>query len=86
MTNWLMNLIPGGWLTVIAGSAIALLGVLWRMLAGAKKAGRDEQLAKEAKARAKNLEDVRRAQDAAARVSPDPAGELSDPNNRDLRR
>lgn len=83
MTNWLMNLIPGGWLTVIAGSAIALLGVLWRMLAGAKKAGRDEQLAKEAKARAKNLEDVKRAQDAAARVSNDPADELSDPHNRD---
>jgi hypothetical protein len=86
MTNWLMNLIPGGWLTVIAGSAIALLGVLWRMLAGAKKAGRDEQLVKEAKARAKNLEDVKRAQDAAARVDSNPAGELSDPNNRDLRR
>ena len=85
--SWLLDLVPGGGLTVIAGAALAGLLALWRIIAGAKKAGRDEQLAKEAKARAKNLDDVRRAQDAAAGVRPaTPEQLLNDPHNRDNRR
>lgn len=60
---------------LMAGAA---LGVVWGMLASARKAGRDEQKAKEGEARAENLQRIKDA--AAAR----PAGGVSDdPHNLD---
>lgn len=64
----------------IAAGALALFG----FGAKAKKAGVDEQKAKEADERAKNLDDVRKAKDAADAVRPaDPDSLSDDPNNRD---
>lgn len=78
--DWLVNLIPGGNFTVIAAGVIAAATAILAMFAGVKKAGRDEQKAKEADARAKNID---RIADAAAAK---PRGSLSDdPNNRDNR-
>lgn len=78
--DWLLNLIPGGSLTVIIGGILAVIAAGWRLLAGAKKAGVNEQKAKEAKARAENLDRIKRAADVR------PAGGVSDdPYNRDNR-
>lgn len=82
--EWLLNLIPGGSATAtlgaILGTVILAIGAGWKLLASAKKAGINEQKAKEAKARDQNLDRIKRAADAR------PAGGLSDdPNNRDNR-
>jgi hypothetical protein len=78
--DWLLSLIPGGQLTVILGAAGAALLALWRILAGIKQSGVDKQKAKEAEAREKNLDRIKRAADAR------PTGGVSDdPNNRDKR-
>ncbi|MDI1266807.1 MAG: hypothetical protein PS018_26440 [bacterium] len=64
-------------LAAVAG-AVALIASAWAALRGAKKAGIDEQKAKEAEARAKNLDRIKRAADAR------PSGSLhNDPRNRD---
>lgn len=78
MIDLILSLIPGGNITVIltaiAGAAIAL----WRIVAGIKQSGVNQQKAKEAEARAENLDRIKRAADAR------PRGELSnDPYNRD---
>lgn len=72
--------------TLIAGGiaiVLAVLGVMWRLLAVAKKSGIDEQKTKEAQARETDLEKIKRAADAGAHVD---AGKLSDdPYDRDRR-
>lgn len=80
MTALVASIVATVWPYLIAGGAIilALLGYG----AQRKSAGVAEQKAKEAEARAKNLDDIRRSNDAAAGVRVD---ELSDPNNRDNR-
>lgn len=80
MLDALLSLIPGGNLTVILAAVGAGLLALWRIFAGVKQSGVDKQKAKEAEARAKNLDRIRRAADAR----PDP-DIVSDPRNRDNR-
>ena len=78
--DWLLSLIPGGNLTVIFTAIGAGLLALWRIVAGIKQSGVDKQKAKEAEARAKNLDRIK----SAAGVRP--RGELhDDPHNRDNR-
>lgn len=71
---------PNGLFAVLLA---AILGATVWMRRDARKDERNAQAAKEAKARAKNLEDVKRAQDAARAVHPDDGRMQSDPNNRD---
>lgn len=83
--TWLLNLIPGGAATVFVGGIVAVVGILWRMMAGAKKSGVLEQKAKEAVAREKDLNRIKTAAAAGARVRPDDPSLLDDPYNRDRR-
>lgn len=63
---------------LIIGGAVAIIGMLGAMFLGIKKAGRDEQKAKELDAYEKHLKDIARAGDAK------PSGSMqSDPYNRD---
>ena len=78
--DWLLNLIPGGGLTAIIGGVLAVIAAGWAAARGLTKAGENKQKAKEAKARAENLDRIQRAADAR------PVGSVSDdPNNRDKR-
>lgn len=81
--DWLLSLIPGGGFSLIGiiGALAAGLLALWRMQSNAKKAGRDEQIAKEAKYRDETLDRIKRAADAKPTTDI-----LHDPNNRDTRR
>lgn len=74
----LLNLLPGGTLSVVAASIVAALIAVWRTYASGKKAGRDAQKAEEAKRDAQELERIRNAADARPTV-----GVSVDPNNRD---
>lgn len=77
----LLSLIPGGSLAVIGGAIIAFALTLWKAFSTGKKAGRDQQKAKEAEARAKNLDRIRDAADAR------PTDDIvSDRYNRDRKR
>lgn len=78
-----------GKMAIIITTAVAMIAFLWRLLAGAKKAGIDQQKAKEAiareQARREELNRIKDAGTAAARVRPD--DRLSDdPYNRDVRK
>jgi len=76
--DWLLNLIPGGGLTVIAAAVAAAALAAWRIVAKAEQAGVNKQKAKEAEARDRNLEKLKRADRAQ------PSGSvLDDPDNRD---
>jgi hypothetical protein len=77
----MMALLSGLWPYLIAAGAA--LGVLWGMMASAKKAGIQEQKAKEAEARQHDLDRIKAAADAGARVQPDDPGMQHDPFNRD---
>lgn len=83
--SWLIDLIPGGGLTALIAGVLALLGALGY---GAKKiqdSGVNKQKAKEAEARAKDLEALKRAADASIGIRP--TDKLhDDPRNRDNRR
>jgi hypothetical protein len=74
----LLALIPGGGLTAIIALIATALGALGWGAAKVKKAGVDEQKAKEAEARAKNLDRIKRARRARPR-----GGVHDDPDNRD---
>lgn len=67
--------------TVIAvgGAVVAALAAVWRVWAGGKRSGVNEQKVKEAEARDANLKKIREAIDAGNHVDPDV---MSDPNNR----
>lgn len=76
MWGWLLsNPTVAAALGIIGAVAVAM----WRLLAGAKKAGVDQQKVEEAEARAENLEKLKRAADAAAAAKRVPG----DPNDRD---
>jgi len=76
--DWILNLIPGGGLTAILAGIVAVIGFLGTLLYGAKKAGINQQKAKDAEARERNLDAIKRAADAK------PIGGVqSDPRNRD---
>ena len=78
MIATILTFLSTGKMALIVGGVLAGLTVIWRVLAGVKKSGVDQQKAKEAEARERNLEAIKRA--AGAR----PAGSvLNDPNNRD---
>lgn len=78
MMELILSVIPGGWLSALgAAVAAAALGI-WRIFAAGKKSGRNEQKAKEAENRAKNLDRIRDAADARPRDDI-----MSDPRNRD---
>lgn len=79
--DWLLSLIPGGGLTAIFAAVLAAVAGLGTLLYKTKKAGIDQQKVKEAQANAKDLERIRRANDAR------PTGRvLDDPYNRDRRK
>lgn len=80
MSALLATLMP--YLIAAGAALVAIVGVY----AKGRSAGADKIKAKEAEKRAENLNDVRRAQDAAAGVRAGDPAELSDPNNRDVRR
>lgn len=76
--DWILSLIPGGSLTAILASLFAVIGFLGTLVYGAKKAGVNQQKAKEAEQRERNLDAIKRAADAK------PIGGVqSDPRNRD---
>ena len=80
MIDALLSLIPCGGLTAVLVAAGGALLALWRIIAGVKQSGVDKQKAKEAEARAQNLDRIKRAADAR------PTGSVSDdPYNRDNR-
>lgn len=66
-------LLSGLW-PYLAAAGAALL-VLWRVLAGAKKAGVDQQKADQAAANEKKLQDVVKANETRTQIKP---GDLSD--------
>ena len=78
--DWLINLIPGGGLTFFAGLAAALLAALGYGAKKAHDAGVNKQKAKEAEARARNMERIQNA----ARAKP-ARSVHDDPHNRDNR-
>lgn len=76
----LLNLLPGGSLTVVAAAVIAAVLSLFKAYSAGRSDAAAKQRLKEAEAHAKEMERVARA--ALAR----PAGRVSDdPNNRDNR-
>lgn len=78
MMDWLVNLLPGGGLTVAAAAVVAAVAALFRAYIAGRDAERSKQKLKEAGNREKELERIRDA--ALAR----PSGSVSDdPNNRD---
>ncbi len=82
-----MSAILGSLWPYLAAAGAALV-VLWRILAGAKKAGVDQQKAKEAvareQARMEELNRIKNAADAGARVQPiKPGVPNNDPYNLD---
>lgn len=80
MLNTLLNLIPGGGLTVMVGALMAVLAAFGIVARKATVAERNRNLAQEAAAREKHLREM--ADAAAAK----PTGSVSDdPNNRDNR-
>lgn len=81
--DWLLSLIPGGGITAAIGGIVAALGLLFGLFKTVQKTGVDKQKAKEAEARAKNLEALKRAADAGIGIRPDDGGVLTDPRNRD---
>lgn len=75
-----MSALLGSLWPYLAAAGGALL-VIWRVWAGGKKSGVNEQVAKEAKARDENLKRIKAAADAGNR----PPDIVSDPHNRDNR-
>lgn len=80
---WLLDLIPGGGITALGVIFFAALGALGWVSRKSTVAERNRNKAKEAAARAKNLNDVDRAR--RARDNLKSGSELHDPNNRDNR-
>lgn len=74
----------GLWTKLIAagGVLLAVLAVVWRLIAYGKASGVAEQKAKEAAAREANLQRIKDAVAAGDAVSDDPDSVLHDPNNR----
>lgn len=80
MIDMILGVIPGGGLTAIIAAIVAALGAVALVFKKGSDAGRDKEKAKEAAARAKNLERIKDA--SAAR----PVGGVhDDPRNRDNR-
>lgn len=74
----LLNLLPGGPLSILAAAVAGVILTIWRTYRSGKKAGANEQKLEEAKRDAQHLERVRTAAGAQ------PAGSVqSDPYNRD---
>jgi len=78
----MVSALLGQFLPYIIAAGVALAAIATAYLKG-DRAGANREKAKGAQARADNLQDVKRAQDAAAAVRPDDGGMLNDPNNRD---
>lgn len=76
----LLNLLPGGTLTVAIGAVIAAIAAVWKAYSAGRSAADAKQRLKEAEANAKEKDRIIRA--ATAR----PSGSVSDdPHNRDNR-
>ncbi len=75
------------WTKLIAagGVLLAILAVVWRLIAYGKASGVDQQKAKEAQARDENLKKLKEAVAAGDAVRDTPDSLQSDPNNRDNR-
>lgn len=74
----IVDLVPGGWPAIAGAIVAAVVGLLAIVRRTGYTAGRDAQIAREAKAREQDIELVKRA--AGARPS---VGVRDDPNNRD---
>lgn len=69
--------------TVIGIAIAAGLSFVAAVFGYGRKSGADAQKVKEGKAREQDLNQIKRAADAGARVQPDDPGVLNDPFNRD---
>lgn len=72
-----MNWLPGGEVTAWGGLVAVILGIVAYLVKSLKKAGVDQQKAKEADAYAQHIRDIERAANAK------PGGMQSDRFNRD---
>lgn len=78
MLDLIISAIPGGGLTAIVAAVLAALAGVFGVYRSGKKAGQNQQKAKEAESRARNLDRIRDAANAR------PIGDIvSDPRNRD---
>ena len=77
--SWLINLLPGGWLSVIGAATVATITAIATIYRKGVKRGEDNIKLEGAKARDKELDAIKRASDAS-RV---PTNVRTDPNNRD---
>ena len=85
--SWLFSLFDGGKMAILVATVLAMAAFVWRILAGAKKAGVDQQKAKEAEAHNENLKRIKAAADAGERIrtQPDDPG-VPDPYDLDAKR
>lgn len=83
----LVAFFASGKMALIVAAVLGGLGVLWRMISNAKKAGRNEAIIEGAKARERareqEIQRIKNAADSGARVRPDDGGMQHDPFNRD---
>lgn len=77
--DWIINLLPGGWLSVIGAGVVAAVGLGVKLRSSAHKSGYNQRVVEEGKANAEEMERIRRAADAT-RI---PTDVRTDPNNRD---
>ena len=79
--DFLLNLIPGGQLTVLVGLFTVIVGFFARFIYLLRKSGADAQKVKQADAFEEHLKEIERAANAR------PVGDVSsDPRNRDNRK
>ncbi len=83
MIAWLLSFLDGGKLAIAVAAALAAAIFVWKITAGIKQSGVDEQKARESVAREHDLEQIKRAADAGEHVDPD--GVSVDRYNRDRR-
>jgi hypothetical protein len=68
--DWIISLIPGGWLTAALAGLAAVGGALWKAYSAGRTSHRNEQKAKEADAYERHLEEIAAANRARNSVDP----------------
>lgn len=75
-----------GKLIAAGGVLLAVLAIVWRLIAYGKTVGTAQRIQKEEQARAENKERLRKAVASGDAVSDDPGDIMHDPDNRASRR
>lgn len=75
----LLSIFGSGKMALIVAAIVAGIGFLWKIVAGIKKSGVNEQKVKDEEAQNENLKRAQAAIDASTR----PVDSVSDPHNRD---